>query len=62
MGVQLRVPFEALEQVCSIKVLEDLYPHVAASLQGRPTGVEVGMNHEEIGPSWWSGDQRRQCP
>ena len=37
LGVQLRVPIEAMEQVCSIKAL----------LQGRPTGVEVGMNHHE---------------
>ena len=57
MSAQLRVPFEVLEQVCSIKVLEDLYQLVTASLQGRPTGVEVGMNHEKICPPWCCGDQ-----
>ena len=58
MGVQLRVPFEALEQVCSIKVLEDLYQLVKASLHRDHTCVHVGESHEEIGPFWWSGSQR----
>ena len=62
MSAQLRVPFEALEQVCSIKVLEDLYQPVKASLHRDHTCVLVGEIHEQICPSWWSGDQRRQCP
>ena len=53
LGVQLRVPIEAMEQVCSIKAL----------LQGRPTGVEVGMNHhEKICSSWWCGNLEALYP